>query len=78
MVTTGDDDAALHSCADTLAESDDEIEFGDSPTPPISSGEKWRFVFKFVIICYMGCFTWQYILQIKFTKQLQMILRKLF
>ena len=38
MVTTGDDDAALHSCADTLAESDDEIDFGDSPTPPIGSG----------------------------------------
>ena len=39
MVTTGEDDAALHSCADTLAESDDEIDFGDSPTPPIGSGE---------------------------------------
>ena len=39
IVTTGEDDAALHSCADTLAESDDEIDFGDSPTPPIGSGE---------------------------------------
>ena len=41
MVTTGEDDAALHSCADTLAESDDEIDqFRDSPTPPLGSGEK--------------------------------------
>ena len=39
IVTTGEDDAALHSCADTLAESDDEVDFGDSPTPPIGSGE---------------------------------------
>ena len=40
MVTTGEDDAALHSCADTLAESDDEIDqFRDSPTPPLGSGE---------------------------------------
>ena len=41
MVTTGEDDAALHSCADTLAESDDEIDqFRDSPTPPLGSGEQ--------------------------------------
>ena len=46
MVTTAEDDAALHSCADTLAESDDEIDFGDSPTPPIGSGEmKFWFIF---------------------------------
>jgi hypothetical protein len=49
MVTTGEDDAALHSCADTLAESDDEIDkfFADSPTPPIGSGEMkfWFFCF---------------------------------
>ena len=37
--TTCDDDANLHSCADTLNESDDERDFGDSPTPPISSGD---------------------------------------
>lgn len=41
---TGDED--LRSCADTLAESDDEIDFGDSPTPPVSSGEmKFCFIF---------------------------------
>ena len=46
IVTMGEDDAALHSCADTLAESDDEVDFGDSPTPPIGSGEmKWQFIF---------------------------------
>ena len=39
IVTTGDDDSTLHSCADTLEESDDDRNFGDSPTPPISSGE---------------------------------------
>ena len=50
MVTTGEDDAALHSCADTLAESDDEIDqFRDSPTPPLGSGEKCFNQLRFLI-----------------------------